>query len=389
MDFVAPEGPLWYLTGRQEDVSYRLFPPRQEEDGLAARAPALSRGRDPGTWAGRGRVGAASARAAWRWAGYLRDSLLDRLVPERDVERAEPVRVNFVFHTERVAEAPSYERLLAFVAAFHRATGARPTLCLLTPECPKVQRQLEREGLDADGFGERLVRLLEHAEPGYHGHFYEVSQDEAAARHAYRAHYGREGATPGARRDGRPTWLIPVSHLNPRPALVETQMDRELAWLARAGITPRTYVAGWWHMDATIAKLLAAHGFTVDCSIRRRHVNTFGTRYLEDSDIPPRGEPFLLPPTASVFEVQSIFYPLEHPYRMRSAYADIAAHAPGRPLFVALPSHEGELFTHARAFWTHIRRLSASPAFLWRRVSAFEEEIRQAWPERISRGGAS
>jgi hypothetical protein len=356
---------------------------------LAAHAPALSRGRDPRTEAGRPRVAPASARLARQWAGHLRDSLLDRLVPEREVEREEPVRINFVFHTERVAEAPSYERLLAFVAAFHRSTGVRPTLCLLTPECPKVQRQLERGGLDADGFGERLVRLLEHAEPGYHGHFYEVSRDEAAARRAYRAHYGREGATPGPRRDGHPAWLIPVSHLNPQPALVEDQMDRELAWLARAGITPRTYVAGWWHMDATIAKLLAARGFTVDCSIRRQHANTFGARYLEDASIPPRGEPFLLPPTDSIIEVQSIFYPVEHPYRMRSAYADIIAHAPGRPLFVALPSHEGELFTHARAFWTHIRRLSASPAFLWRGVSTFEEEIRRAWPDRIFRGGTS
>jgi hypothetical protein len=356
---------------------------------LVAHALALSRGRDPGNEAVQRRAREGKARGARRWAGYLRDALLDRLVPEREPPRGEPIRINFVFHTERLAEAPSYERLLAFAAAFHRATGVRPTLCLLTPACPKVQLQLERERLDADGFGERLVRLLEHAEPGYHGHFYEVTGDETAARRAYRAHYGREGATPGPRRDGRPTWLIPVSHLNPRPDLVEAQMGREMAWLARAGITPRTYVAGWWHMDETIAKLLDARGFTLDCSIRRHHVNTFGARYLEDSAIPPRGEPFLLPPTASVVEVQSIFYPVDHPYRMRSAYADIVSHAPGRPLFVALPSHEGELFTHARAYWAHVRRISASPAFAWRELSHFEGEIRRAWPERLAPEGAS
>ena len=76
---------------------------------------------------------ALRARAARRWAAYARDALLDRLLPERDTPRAEPVRINFVFHTERVAETPSFDRLLDFVTAFHRATGVRPTLCLLTP----------------------------------------------------------------------------------------------------------------------------------------------------------------------------------------------------------------------------------------------------------------
>ncbi len=329
----------------------------------------------------------ASTTDLWRRAGYLRDSLLERVLRERPVERAEPVRVNFVFHTERVAEAPSFERLLAFVSAFHRATGARPTLCLLTPECPKVQAQMERAGIGEDVFTQRVARLLEYAEAGYHGHFYEVTQDEAAARIAFRAHYGRDGVTPGPSRAGRPTWIVPVSHLNARHDLVAAQMDREIAWLAGAGIRPRVYVAGWWHMDGEVARLIEARGIRIDCSIRRQHANTFGARYLGDGAIPPRGEPFLLPPTRSVLEVQSIFYPVDHPYRMRAAYAAIAAHRPERPLFVALPSHEGELFTHARAIWGHVRRISASRAFAWRDVSTFENEIATAWPE-VARPGA-
>ena len=324
-----------------------------------------------------------------RRAGYLRDSLLDRVRPERALDRAEPVRVNFVFHTERVAETPSFERLLAFVSAFHRATGARPTLCLLTPECPKVKAQMERTGIDADAFTERLARLFEHAEPGYHGHFYEVTEDETFARSAFRRHFRKEGATPGPSRDGRPTWLIPVSHLNPHPDLVCAQMDRELAWLERAGIRPRVYVAGWWHMDAEVARMIEARGFRIDCSIRRLHANTFGAHYLRDDAIPPRGEPFLLPPTRSVVEVQSIFYPVDHPYRMREAYAAIAEHLPERPLYVALPSHEGELFTHEHAFWDHVRRISSSRAFAWRDVSAFGGEIERAWPEIHPKGEAT
>ena len=322
-------------------------------------------------------------------AGYLRDSLLDRVRHERPAERAEPVRVNFVFHTERVAEEPSFRRLLAFVTAFHRATGARPTLCLLTPECPKVQVQMERTGIGEEAFAERVARLLEHAEPGYHGHFYEVTPDETAARAAFRAHYGRDGATPGPTRGGRPTWLVPVSHLNPRHDLAASQMDRELAWLSRAGIGPSVYVAGWWHMNADMARMIELRGFRVDFSIRRHHTNTFGARYLADDAIPPRGEPFLLPPTGSVVEVQSIFYPVDHPYRMRAAYAAITAHRPERPLFVALPSHEGELFTHARPIWDHVRRISESPAFAWREVSAFRGEIEAAWPEVVRPGGSS
>jgi len=330
-----------------------------------------------------------AARNARRWAGYLRDAVLDRVLPARDPARPEPVRVNFVFHTERVAEAPSFERLLQFVASFHRATGVRPTLCLLTPDCPKVRVQMERTGLDADGYGERVARLLEHAEPGYHGHFFELTEDEERARKAYREHFGRDGVHAGPAGGGRPTWMIPVSHLNPRHDLAAAQMDRELAWLAGAGIRPRVYTAGWWHMDAEIARLLAARGLTVDCSIRRRHANTFGARYLDDGAIPPRGEPFLLPPTRTLIEVQSIFYPVDHPYRLRRAYAAIVSHAPDRPLFVALPSHEGELFTHARVYWDHVRRISGSPAFAWRAVSSFEPEIRRAWPERVGEGGTA
>lgn len=331
----------------------------------------------------------ARARAARRWVAYARDSLLGRFLQERDTPRAEPVRINFVFHTERVAETPSFERLLAFVTAFRRATGIRPTLCLLTPHCPKVQVQMARTGIDSDGFAERAGRLLEHAEAGYHGHFYELTRDEERARKAYREHFGREGAYPGPPGSGGPWWMIPVSHLNPRHDLVAAQMDRELAWLKGAGIRPKTYTAGWWHMDAAIAALLAERGIAIDCSIRRRHANSFGARYLDEAGIPPRGEPFLLPPTDRLVEVQSIFYPVDHPFRLRAAYASIAAHAPDRPLFVALPSHEGELFTHGRAYWAHIRRISESPAFAWRELSAFEGEIRSAWPGLFEEGSAA
>lgn len=356
---------------------------------MAHSTPFPARG-EVGTGAtARPSYGRAQARAARRWAGYFRDALLDRLLPVREIRRAEPVRINFVFHTERVAEAPSFDRLLDFVTAFHRATGVRPTLCLLTPECPKVQVQMERTGIDSDVFTERIGRLLEHAEAGYHGHYFEITRDEECARKAYREHFGRKGAYPGPSDGSHRTWMIPVSHLNPRHDLAEAQMDRELAWLARVGIRPRTFTAGWWHMDAQIASMLAARGITVDCSIRRRHANSFGARYLAETDIPPRGEPFLLPPTSTLLEVQSIFYPVDHPFRLRASYAAIAAHAPERPLFVALPSHEGELFTHARFYWDHIRRISGSSAFTWREVSTFEGEIRRAWPEKFPEGSAA
>ena len=248
---------------------------------------------------------------------------------------------------------------------------------------------MERTGIDGDAFAGRIARLLEHAEAGYHGHFFEITGDEDRARKAYREHFGRDGAYAGPSEGSRRRWMIPVSHLNPRHDLAEAQMDRELAWLARMGIHPRTFTAGWWHMDAQIATMLAARGITVDCSIRRRHANSFGARYLDEKDVPPRGEPFLLPPTSTLLEVQSIFYPVDHPYRLRTSYAELAAHAPDRPLFAALPSHEGELFTHARVYRDHIRRISESPAFTWREVSTFESEMRRTWPEKFPGGGAA
>lgn len=261
---------------------------------------------------------------------YSLTTALDALAPRTLPAREQPLHLTVVFHTEKIAHAAVFEPFLEFVAWLNRETQSRPTACVTTPHCPEAAEMMAAHGVSEREYAARLMRLADLADIGYHGHFYT------------RSGRGLEPMSPDAFDE----------------TAVAGQMDRELAWLRKHCREVDTYCAGWWLLNEAIARLLDERGIGIDSSLRRGHPNTFGSRYLTDDDMPPRGEPFLLPPSRSIVEIQSAFYPVDHPRRTRELLRPTIEHAPDKALLLALPSHEGETMEAGRAFRDNVRMLT-------------------------------
>ena len=139
-----------------------------------------------------------------------------------------------------------------------------------------------------------------------------------------------------------------------------------MQWLRDIGFDAKAYVAGWWFLTDEIILQLEQEGIEVDCSIRQKHLDTFGDKYVKDESVPPRGEAFLLPPSKNIVEIQSVFYPVEHPRRSLRHLADTMRHNPDAPLFLAIPCHEAEALHFTREVMSNVECFKeADKAFRW------------------------
>ena len=280
--------------------------------------------------------------------------------------REYPVYVNLVIHAEYIAVRKIFNQLLSFVTTFHRITGVKSIVCVMTPECPIVRSQMADEGISDADYAERLADLLPFTEIGYHGHFFAaVTEEEMSLQSALLLHERMSSFRSLFWQDGDGRWMVPVGHHNYEQSVVRGQFLKEMQWFSEKNIYPKIYSAGWWFLNTDIVNLLEKAGFIIDCSIRKYHLDTFGMQYLCDKEIPPRGEVFPLPPSRTLFEVQSVFYPVQHPYAMNTSYRALASHAPNKPLFAIIPLHEGEIQSFHGEVMKHVEKLSQWDAFAW------------------------
>ncbi|NOZ20037.1 MAG: hypothetical protein GXP25_03005 [Planctomycetes bacterium] len=286
------------------------------------------------------------ARLAKRRLKYHVDGFHDLMQPIRLPRRHMHIRINFTFHVEDIAKTETYVAFREFVKRLAEASGVRPLLCVTTPHCPQTRYEMDLDHLCEEEYAERVKELAKFAEIGYHGHFF--SKEKAMIPDAFKE---RVGDTIYSMQwaDG----LNPMGSSNFNRATVEAQMRKEIAWLQGIGMDPFAYVAGWWFMNEDIALLLEAEGIRVDFSVRQKHPDTFGGRYLENVSI-PGGEPFVLPPTRKLVEIRSIFYPVVHPRQSKEFLHETAGHKPDEPLFVVFPSHEGEALHYGKEFMDNV-----------------------------------
>lgn len=302
---------------------------------------------------------------------YACSSLAELAAPRPLPPRTEPLHVAFVFHVERIADASAFEPFLAFVQWLGTETQSRPLACVTTPFCPMTEAEMARLGVSEREYAARVSRLAEFADLGYHGHFYARHASPESAREHCQKLLGSAAGQP----DGQSLWtnrLSPMSHDRFDKEAVAEQMDKELAWLRDRDARVAAYVAGWWVLSEDTVRLMERHGIEIDCSIRRRHSDTFGGRYLPEDALRPRGEPAILPPSRGIVEIQSAFYPVDHPRRTKELLRPTLSHKPDQPLFVALPSHEGETVAFGRALRANVRMLLKQPGCV-RWTSIYEQ----------------
>ncbi len=281
---------------------------------------------------------------------YALNALLWMFSCSPEIRRKKPININFVFHAESIANKKIFDKLIDFCKKFLDHTHAKPTLCITTPYCPQTQCQLEEFNITIGEYEKRVKEVSEFAEIGYHGHFFIDSSGTA-----------------------------PINHLNYNFQLISKQMHAEFKWFKEQEIAPITYVAGWWFLTDDIIKQLEDFGIRVDCSIRRNHKNTFGEKFVKDDKIPQRGEAFILSPSQRIIEIQSVFYPIDHPRSTFNKLKNTINFRPDKELFIVFPSHEGELLEFNREFRANIRMLTKLDHIKWTNLSEMNRLARVEW----------
>ncbi|MFH1905591.1 MAG: hypothetical protein ABIK53_08760 [bacterium] len=284
---------------------------------------------------------------------YVLNALLWTFSSFPEIQRKKPININFVFHTEAIANKRIFDKLIDFCKKFLDYTHAKPTLCITTPYCLKTELQLDEFGITTQEYTKRVKSVSEFAEIGYHGHFF----TSLSNKHT----------------------LVPINHLNYNFQLIKEQMKKEISWLQKERISPITYVAGWWFLTDDIIEQLESFEIRIDCSIRRNHTNTFGEKFIEDNKIPQRGEPFILSPSKKIIEIQSVFYPIDHPRLTLNKLKNVIDFRADKELFLVFPSHETELLEFRREFWASIKVLTKLDYIKWTNLSEMNTLAREEW----------
>lgn len=318
------------------------------------------------------------SRTVRQTANYVANHYMDRMKPVALPDRKEPVYVNFVVHTEEIADEKIFCKFLYFAKKFMDMTGVKCVSCIPTPECPAVKAQLFKYSMTPEIYGERVRRLALYADIGYHGHFYRVTRDRDEVEAYFARAYKSKAIFDGGcwqLQDG--WWLMPVSHENYDFFIVREQILAEMDWFHENHLSPWIYTAGSWFLTPDIVAFIDEAGFKIDCSVRKYHHDSFGCHYMKEEDIPPRGEVFILPPAKQLCEVQSVFYPVQHPYGVMTRYQEMASYAPHKPLFVVFPSHERETIYFQREVFKHVEKLSHCSQFQWLPMQEYIHKIRE------------
>lgn len=246
--------------------------------------------------------------------------LTSRDLPDREATSY----VNFCIHTEMLYNKRVYEALLRFSEDFRAFTGHRITVSISTPRCPVVKEALAKGNVTPDIFVSRVLCISEFADIGYHGHFYQRSENG----------------------------FVPVLKNNYDKNLVLNQIRSEIDWFRNINVFPKVYIGGWWFLSEEIIIELENSGVIVDVSLRKDKDNTFGDKYLDD--IPDYGKPFMLRPSKNILEIQSIFGPVMITPMMKKHLSVYLEKYSNEVLFFIFPLHDWDILRYHDNIWRNV-----------------------------------
>lgn len=239
-------------------------------------------------------------------------------------------------HTEHIQEEKIFESL----AAFGRGLPFRPAAFVMTPRSPIIAKELAERGIEETVFTRRLKDLSGLFEIGMHGHYCKPAGPEALMREP----------APWIARAG-------FEQTTGSPAEVRAQFAQEYEYLSATTGKPEIYSGGWWFLNETIVALLGEYGLLSDSSIRYGRADSFGNMYLPASEMPGKGTPFILPPSADVAEFPSVSYLHGEWWMLIKELLPMLLRADG-PLFAVLPAHDHDIPEHGEKMLENIRLLS-------------------------------
>lgn len=183
--------------------------------------------------------------------------------------------LGFIFHTEKIYDEVTFNRLLTFCKEYQSITGKRALCTIMPPPSFRVNTEMETTNATEEKFIANLKTLQTVADLGFHGHFWRSAQKPFEEK-------GNQ-----------------IRNSTYQPAddqFVEKQFQDQVRWFEQNGFTDiKTYAAGWWFTHSVIMQQQASNGIEYDFSFAKMPwtSGTWGKDIMQRNQL-AFGEPFEL-----------------------------------------------------------------------------------------------
>ncbi len=187
------------------------------------------------------------------------------------LRRGYNLSLGFIFHTECIYSAETFNSLLVFCERFERITKKRPLCVVMSPLNFRVHAEANQTKFTLEDFQKRLQELAAVADIGFHGHFWRKDSDfEENRNHVRQFNY--------------------TQHDN---QLIEKQFKDDYAWLKDFDFVKPYYAAGWWFVNSAVLKTLLREKIQADFSFSflKWVSNEWSKEFMKERGI-NFGEPF-------------------------------------------------------------------------------------------------
>ena len=215
---------------------------------------------------------------------------------EPDLKKGYTLVLGFIFHTEKIYDEDTFNRLLTFCKEYHTLTGQRALCTIMPPVSFRVKDEMQRAAATEIKFVENLKTLQIVADLGFHGHFWQSMQ------HSFESIDNQiRNSTYQPAHDG----------------LIKEQFKDQITWVQRTPVAiTKTYAAGWWFTHRIIMQQQLLNDLEYDFSFSRIpwSSGTWGKSVMQKHQV-AFGEPFAVElPEGKITCVQTVMGTPNTPY---------------------------------------------------------------------------
>lgn len=179
--------------------------------------------------------------------------------------------LGYTFHTEALYVEDHFRTMLEFLRAYTNLTGKVALATVMSGANPRVRDGARKASVSDEQLAERMKQIGEYSELGFHGHYaFDPEKYSELPMQIRGGCYSMEAIRP--------------------------QIEAELAWFRKHGVTVGPYYSGgWWFQAPELFSHLAERGFELDASVSYsrwfRQANTYP--WFRAAGVAP-GEPVVI-----------------------------------------------------------------------------------------------
>lgn len=175
---------------------------------------------------------------------------------KKDQLKSYNIKLSYIFHTEKIYDDDLFDQLMRFCKSYFEFTNVKPICAIIPPTNALLKKEMMVNNFSEEEFINRVNKLSNFADIGYHGHFY---------------------------LNNKPTYFNAIHCNSYKKSDLTEQFINDINWFDKNKISHNNiYSAGWWFMNQDLIALLVKHGFQFDFSFSKSpyFYNQFSNKIL-------------------------------------------------------------------------------------------------------------